>query len=312
MKKQLSYVSLAILSFGLFFLASCKKDSSSPATADTATEIQVQSDDLSRVSSETDDVANDADAALENSGTSLGETPQGPQLPVRCDLTVSIDTVSSPKTITLTYGGNCISDRSRSGVVVLSFPSGFRWSTPGATYTVTYKDLKITRKRDNKAITINGTKTITNVSGGKLRNLATATSPIVHELKSDGMTITFDNGTQRIWKLAKRRTYTYDNGIVLSVEGIGSPGAGVAEWGTNRFGKAFSTAITQPLVIKQSCDFRLVSGQVKHTGAVTTSTTTFGLDVAGNPVTTCPSGAFYFKIEWTGLNGTTQTYIGPY
>lgn len=311
MKKQLSYVSVAILSLGLF-VASCKKESSTATDSpDSAAQLQVQSDDQERFSAETDEVANDANAALENSATSIGETPQGPTLGKRCDVEVAIDTLSNPRTITLTYNGNCLGNRTRTGSVLMSFQPGFRWSTPGSTYSVTYINLKITRKRDGKSITINGTKTITNVNGGKLRNLATATSPVVHEIKSNGMSITFDDGTQRTWKLAKRRTYTYANGIVLSIEGISSEGAGVSEWGTNRFGKSFTVSILQPLVIKQSCDFRLVSGQIKHSGEVKTSTTTFGLNPGGTPVTDCPA-ALYFKVEWTGADGTTKTFIAPY
>ena len=312
MKKQICYLFVATLSAGLFF-ASCKKNDTTNTATDT--EVQVQSDDQARFSNETDAVANDANVALENSGGSYAERPTAPPLQGgACDFTVVVDTVNSPRTITLTYSGNCLGDRTRTGSVVLSFQPGFRWGKAGATYSITYQNLKITRGRDNKSITINGTKTITNISGGTLRNLATATSPVVHEVKSTGMSITFDDGTQRTWQLAKRRTFTYDNGIVLSIEGISTEGAGIAEWGTNRFGKAFTSTILQPLVIKQSCNFRLVSGQIKHTNAERTSTTTFGLDASGNAVTTCPAagGFFYFKVEWVGVNGKTYSFIAPY
>jgi hypothetical protein len=126
------------------------------------------------------------------------------------------------------------------------------------------------------------------------------------------MSVTFDDGTQRNWQIAKRRTFTYDNGIVISVTGISALGNGIAEWGINRFDNSFTSAIIEPLVVKQSCDFRLVSGQIKHTGPVVTTTTTFGLDVNGSPVTSCPSGSFYYKVVWTGANGNSHTHIGAY
>lgn len=310
MKKQICYFFVATLSAGLFF-SSCKKNDTS--TASTDTEIQVQSDDQARFSNETDAVANDANASLENSGTSYGERPTAPPLDKACDFTTVVDTTSSPRTITLTYSGTCLGDRTRSGVVILSFQQGFRWGKAGATYSVTFQNLKITRKRDNKSITINGTKTITNISGGTLRNLATAGVPVIHEVKSSGMSITFEDGTQRTWQVAKRRTFTYDNGIVLSISGISTEGEGIAEWGTNRFGKTFTSAILQPLVIKQSCDFRLVSGQIKHINTLRTSTTTFGLDASGSPFSTCPTtGFYYYKVEWVAVNGNTYSFIGPY
>jgi hypothetical protein len=313
MKKTISYLSVvAFLSMGLFF-TSCKKSDVNNTDTTTEAELKTQSDDQERFTNETDAVADDANAALENSGISnLGETPQTPPLPHLCDFTVAIDTVASPRTITLTYSGNCLGTRTRTGSVVISFSPNFRWSQAGSSYTVTYQNLKITRNADSKAITLNGSKTITNISGGKLRNLATRGSAIIHEITSNDMSVTFDNGTQRQWKIAKRRTFTYDNGIVVAISGVGSASAGLAEWGINRFNKEFTNSIIEPLVVKQSCDFRLVSGKTAHTVGIFSSTVTFGLDAAGNAVTSCPVGPFYYKAIWTGPGGNTYTVIGPY
>jgi hypothetical protein len=315
MKKSISCLSVAaFLSIGLFF-SSCKKsDVNNNDSTATEAELKTQSDDQERFTSETDAVTDDANASLENSGTSnVGETPQTPELPHVCDFTVAVDTVASPRTITLTYtGAGCLGNRTRTGKVVLSFSPNFRWAQAGSSYTVTYQNLKITRNGDGKAITLNGTKTITNISGGKLRNLATRGSAIIHEITSSNMSVTFDNGTQRTWQIAKRRTFTYDNGIVIAVSGVGTASAGLAEWGINRFGKEFTNSILEPLVIKQSCDFRLVSGKTAHTVGVFSSSITFGLDANGAAVTTCPAGAFYYKAVWTGAAGNTYTVIAPY
>jgi len=316
MKKQLTFMSVAILSAGLFF-TSCKKESTSTDnTTDSAIELQAQSDDESRFSNESDFADDDANAALETFGGSYaGMRPLTP-LPRRCDAEVTVDTVSNPRTITITYNGDtCVGGRrSRTGSVVLSFTPGFRWGQAGAQYTVAYQNLRITRLRDNKSITINGTKTITNVSGGRLTELASSTTPIVHTVRSEGMSVTFDNASQRTWKVARQRAFTYNNGIVIRVTGIApaAVGEGVATWGENRFGRAFKNAILEPLVIRQSCDFRLVSGKVQHTGFLVTSTTTFGLNADGEPVNACPDGPFYYKVVWTGRNGQTYTFIGPY
>jgi len=311
MKKQISHLMLATLSVGLFF-SSCKKTET--VAADAITEFQVQSDDQARFTNETDAAVNDANAAIENLGGSYaGESPLSPQLPFTCDASVTVDTANNSKTITITYSGaNCFGNRTRTGVVVISFTPDFRWIRQGASYTVAFQNLKITRKSDGKYITINGNKTIKNVSGGKLRNLATRLSSIVHEVTSSAMSVTFDDGTMRNWQIAKRRTFTYNNGIVISVTGISALGGGIAEWGINRFDKSFTSAIIEPLVVKQSCDFRLVSGQIKHTGPVVTTITTFGLDATGVPVSVCPGGAFYYKVVWTGANGNAFTHIAAY
>jgi hypothetical protein len=314
MKKQITLLSVAILSIGLFF-TSCKKEKATTDTTDDATQLQVQSDDQARFSGESDAADDDANVALETYGGSyVGARPLTP-LPIRCDADVAVDTTVNPRTITITYSGATCgnANRTRTGSIVLSFDAGFRWSAAGSQYNITYNNLKITRLSDNKSITINGTKTITNVSGGKLANLSSL-GTITHTVTSAGMSVTFDNGSQRSWQVARQREFTYNDGVVISITGIApaSVGTGVAEWGTNRFGRAFQSAILQPLVLKQNCDFRLVSGQVQHTGFFVTTTTTFGLDAQGNAVTSCPVGSYYLKNVWVAVNGQTRTYIGPY
>src|SRR5262249_19832127 len=159
------------------------------------------------------------------------------------------------------------------------------------------------------SITINGSKTITNQSGGLLINLASLQT-IVHLVNSNGLSVTFDNGSQRTWQVARKQTYTWAAGAVLTVTGNHTQGnvTGIAEWGTNRFGNAFTTVIDAPLVIKQDCDFRLTGGQVTHQTPNFTSTATFGLDATGAP-TGCPAGVYYLKIVWTGPAGNTHTVI---
>ena len=310
MKKYSSYLLAMCLCAGLF-LTSCKKENTG-TKVDDETEISAQADDQEQFASETDDVANDANSSIENNGGTYTGRPNGDPLPgPGCNVNVVFDTTGSSKKVTLTYNGECVGNRTRTGKVIINFADNFRWGNAGATFTVTYVDLKITRKRDNKSITINGTMTHTNKSGGLLRNLASA-GTIIHEVTSDNMSVTFNNGTARTWKVAKRRTFTYEGGIVIKVEGISAERAGIAEWGTNRFGNSFTTTIVTPLIVKQSCDFRLVSGKVKHTVGAKSITTTFGLDVTGNPVTICPIGLFYLKVEWVAANGGTGTLILPY
>ena len=82
-------------------------------------------------------------------------------------------------------------------------PAGIRWRNPGAALTVTIQNLKITRIRDNKSITINGSHTITNVSGGLLFNLP-ALGTITHTITSSGMSVTFDDGSQRTWQVGNK------------------------------------------------------------------------------------------------------------
>lgn len=301
----------AVASLSLIFTACKKEDSISKD--DKEVELSAQSDDQARISMEMDEVADDINSIIENSPALQG---RGTQVQALCNATVTIDSVSNPRTITVTYNGlNCIGNRSRTGTVVASMPASMKWKDIGAMLTVTINNLKITRVSDGKYITLNGTHTITNVSGGRLRDLPTM-GTIIHTIASNNMSIKFDTSSaQRNWSVAKKRTFTFNNGnvnITTTGNHTISGNNKVAEWGTNRFGNAFITSIEQPLTVRQSCNFRLTNGQVKHELLGRNLTVTFGLDNAGNP-TTCPaSNPFYMKLEWSGLNGQSHTLIRPY
>ncbi len=307
MKARILSLAAIIFSFSLIFTA-CQKSASTDT--DYTNESSVHSDDQSRFSAEVDAVANDADAALD---VTPGFSGRGEQIQI-CNATIVVDTISNPRTITITYNGaNCFGNLTRTGVVVITMAQGVRWRNPGAIVNVNIQNLRITRLIDNKSITINGAQTYTNVSGGLLINLATL-GTITHTITSSNMSVTFDNASQRSWQVAKQRVFTYNNGIVITSTGTHTEGAvtGVAEWGTNRFGRTFTTAITQPLVVRQDCNFRLTSGKVDHVTPVFNANVTFGLDAAGNP-TSCPGlAAYYMKIIWTGPGGNPHTVIWPY
>jgi hypothetical protein len=292
-----------------FAIISCKKNSDDKV--DFATESSVQTEDQNNVASENDNLANDINAVVDNYGVLTGRTNN--LFPPPCDATITVDSISTPKKVTITFNGStCNPLRKRTGTIVVTMPTQGRWRDAGAEITVSIQNVKITRTRDNKSIVINGTQLIKNISGGLIRNLATLNT-ITHTITSNNMSITFDNNTQRNWNIAKRRVFTYNNGIVITTTGTATIDgiSGTAEWGTNRFGNAFITAITQPLVVRQDCNFRLTAGQVTHNKLAATLTVTFGLDANGN-VTTCPGlGLYYMKLVYV-TNNVTRTVIIPY
>lgn len=309
MKPRILSLVISILSISILFTA-CKKEGSD--SQDYSAETAAHSDDQSRFSTEVDAVANDANLALEVTPAFSGRG--GEIQALICDADITVDTLANPRTITITYNGtNCLGNRTRTGVIVLSMAQGVRWKNAGAALSVSYQNFKVTRVSDNKSITINGSQTYTNVSGGLLINLPVL-GTITHTITSTNMSVTFDNGSQRTWQVARQRVFTYNNGVDITVTGTQTDGAvtGIAEWGTNRFGRSFITAITQPLVLKQNCSFRVGSGKVVHTTPMYNIAATFGLDANGN-ATSCPgTGYYYMKLEWTGPGGNTQTAVLPY
>jgi hypothetical protein len=327
---------IAICLLSCISIYSCKKDQSAGSDT-TTTNLTTTGDDQEQVSNESDLIVNDANAALNGqsdfsgslsnsssvSGTTVvndvsvnGTSNVSGLVNVHqlvCDATVTYDTSNNQKVITIVYDGtNCWGNRTRTGTVTISMPVGQHWKDQGATATITVDTLKVTRIRDNKSIVLNGTKTIINVSGGLLKDLATLQT-ITHTI-TGSLKIDFENGLSRTWNVSKQRVFTYDNGIVITTTGTYSDGTdnNIAEWGTNRFGEPFKSLISAPKVFRQDCDFRLVSGQNTLLLSTGTAVITYGLDANGEP-TGCPgTGNYYFKLVWTGVNGKTYTLIAPY
>ena len=309
---------LIILSLGLFLstsllFTSCKK--SNTDSTENTTESQVHSDDQSLMADNNDEMSSDATTSAENVMAMTGR-PQLPWFPDPCNSTVTYDTLNAIRTVTITYHGlNCNGTRSRTGVITISIPAGVLWRNAGAQLTITYNALKITRVRDGKSITVNGVAKVTNVSGGLIRNLPAGGPAVTHAITSTGMSITFDNASQRTWQIAKQRVFSFSSGIVITTTGTYTDGTttGISEWGTNRFGNAFVTQIVDPMVIRQSCFWRLTSGHIRHSRMIRTVDVTFGLDASGNP-TTCPgqTAAYYLKAVWVNYQGNTITVILPY
>jgi len=311
MKKTLQLMMVTVIAISVTF-TSCKKSDTDPS--DNSADMTTHSDDQARFDGELDAIDNDVNAAIMSSSDFQGKNLNVVDI---CNATAELDSTATDARLTITYNGlNCFGTRNVTGVVTVTMPLGQHWKDVNATVTVTATTLKITRVLDGKSITINGNHIVKNVSGGRLIDLPSmpASSSMVHSVTSDGVDVEFDNGQHRTWQVAKQRTFTYDNGYVLTTIGTHSDGTNtnIAEWGTNRFGNAFTTSITSPLIVRQDCSYRLVSGEVTHHRLIADVVVTFGLNSAGAP-TSCPGlGVYYFKLVWTGANGIVRTIIWPY
>jgi hypothetical protein len=318
---------------GLLF-AACKKSTSDTNSSTTSsTDLQTQSDDEARVSTESDAAFDDANAAMigESSVTGAsfasadrfgvavdgGNGGNGTLAGLLCNATVTVDSTDNPRTITITYSGKTADSlRSRTGSVVISIAQGVHWSDAGAVVTVSFNSLAITRLLGNKTITFNGTHTYTNVSGGSLVSLtSSAATSITHTITSSNMSITFDNGMTRSWSVARQRVFSYSSGIVITQTGTGTQGSlqGLSEWGTNRYGDTFTVQVASPLVVAESCGWQLTSGSHVVTNAAGVLTLTYGLNAAGT-ATGCPvtGSSYYFQLVWAGAGGKTYTFNLPY
>ncbi|HLI92772.1 MAG TPA: hypothetical protein VKU83_04160, partial [Puia sp.] len=147
MKTTLLYRFLFVIAF-TGALSSCNKSNSSNNSTSNA-DLQTNSDDATRVSTETDAAFNDVNSAMTAqysvTGAATGREMQqrvldGPGGSVDsgliCDGTITMDTASNPRTITITYNGNnCSLNRTRKGNIVISWPAGQLWRDSGAVVT---------------------------------------------------------------------------------------------------------------------------------------------------------------------------------
>jgi hypothetical protein len=305
MKKVLLNISLVAIAASLS-LSSCKK--SEEAEPDYS-ELTQQSSDNSSVQRESDQAIDDATTLLE--GSSLGARLDAADTSLVVIDSSQTDSNSRRKFI-FKYKNKFANGKTKSGKMTAVLTTGTNWKTAGSVLTLTFDTMKVVR--NGKSVTFNGTKTITNVTGGRIKDLKTGSDAIVHNVLSSNLKVTFEDGSSKTWSVSKTRTFTVDeNGLKVSVTGTGSQ-AGftkLAEWGLTRKGTPFYASIEEPIVFS-SCnqDPKPISGKKVHKGLTKEVVVTFGVDANGNLDNTC--SAYGFKNNWLNRKGESQQTIVSY
>ncbi len=316
MKKLFLNSIMLVLALAVIFTA-CKKDKKdSTTTTDDTPQQSTAGSDESRFSEETDQVLNDAETLVGGSSIAGARVSS---LASTCGATV-IDSIATKKKVVLNFDGStsCINNtRKRSGQVTIQLTNKALWNDTGAVLTITFNNYKVTRNSDSKSITINGTKTITNVNGGLVKNINTTTlTSVTHVIQGTGLTVTFDDGTVKTWNTNRKRVFSKSGSDVL-ITVTGNNGVdgyfNVAVWGTNRYGVPFYTTIETPVVIS-SCsslgEWTVISGVKKHKALVREITVTYGINQDGTNNGTCLS--YGFKVDWTNLKNEPKEAIISY
>lgn len=316
MKKTIKAVSLTLLVVGLT-ITSCKKTTPDPITSNDTDESSVftqHSADVTTSNNTADMSIDDAENAIAPSSLSGHRTVAYAGI---CGATVDTSQISI-KQITINYNGNsCDGLRNRTGSVTIKLVNGTYWKDAGAVLSIIYTNFKVTVLSNNKSTTLNGSHFITNVTGGIVAHIGISPNPstIVRKIRSNNMSITFDDNTVRTWSVARARTWSGSAGVVsgLAISGDTtlSGTANTEVWGTNRAGHAFTTVINSPITVNVSCGwYAPVSGMKTHSFNNRVSTVTFGTDANGNTVSTgCPN---HYIINWTSMHGVAKSYIGTY
>jgi len=291
-----------------FSLSGCKKDKIDQGNSDPASLEQLSTDE-NNVNAVTNDALNDVEGVLSYQAGSLKSTEGIP-----CNATIDSTSVQNDTiTLFITYNGlSCNGKRNRVGQIEIRKRIGTHWGQAGSSVKYTYINYAVTRVSTGKTITLNGTKTFENVSGGFIWQLGTSRTSIVQKV-SGSMMITFDDGTNRTWNVARQRTYTGTQGqLLLTEDGFGTEGnyTNLVTWGINRKGEQFYSQLTQSVVQKQFCGWDPVSGIKVHQipSDNKSATITFGYNSNNQPITgdECPTR---YRVDWVKGTHSGTAYL---
>lgn len=301
---------LIVISALALTMASCQKEEIKSGKNDNTTMSSTSEDEIA-VQEITDESLEDVEGFLSNHNEN-GNLKSG-RIP--CNATIdSTEVINDTITIFITYDGlSCNGRFYRTGQVEIRKRVGSHFGRPGATVNVRYINFHVTRVGSERSITINGSKTFTNVTGGFMFMLGhNGFNTLIHRIEGR-MNVAFNDGTSRSWYVARQRTFTGTRGnFVLTVDGFGTMGdrPGMIIRGINRDGQEFVTFIHEPVVHKQTCNWNPVSGIKTHSiiNSGIGATITFGYDSNEQPVTgdECPT---HYRVDWINGSYTGTRYL---
>jgi hypothetical protein len=154
--------------------------------------------------------------------------------------TVTVDTVSSPRSITIDFGSTnctCLDGRKRRGQVIATWTGKYR--DQGTVISVTFNNYFV---NDNQ---IEGTKTVTNTG-------LNAQEHPVYAVQVNGTIVKANNGGTITWNSTRQREWVAGFDTPLNIADDTYSITGSAS-GTTAAGLAYTIEITSPLVRKMTC-----------------------------------------------------------
>lgn len=221
----------------LFALVSCRKDKKDEPDNDTTSAVEYAMADNAF-----SDVSGITEEAYDGSLDSYRSAGQN-RILTTC-ATISFDTSSSPKTLSIDFGAsNCLcgDGNFRRGKIIVTWSGAYRDS--GAVHSITFNNYFV---NDNQLL---GTKTVTNngaATGGNPVYSVTVNGSVVWDPQyfDGGGTSTYTSSRTREW-IAGFNTPAWSDDVYL-ISGTAS--------GTTRTGSAYAMATAEPL--KKEIGFR--------------------------------------------------------
>lgn len=226
---------ISLLAFSLVLFTACRKDKEE-VTIDLD---YTSASDNARAEDAFTDMLSLVDKAADDNG-----------LRELCDPTVTFDTTSTPRTMTLDFGSeNCTAanGRLRRGRIIVSYTGRYR--DQGTVITITPENYYVNNNR------VQGTKTVTNLGPNADGDLQFSVSVNGTLTAADGSwTSSHTAQRTRTWIAGDDTPALSDD--VYSITGSGS--------GVNRNGVSYSVSITSALRVALSCPF-ITQGTVQVT-----------------------------------------------
>ncbi|MFM9986443.1 MAG: hypothetical protein ACKVOK_14485 [Flavobacteriales bacterium] len=296
--KRIYYIAF-VLTFGV--IASCKKE--------------VDTDNFPY---ETASYQNEV-AAIYDDANSLMTffTEATPDTP--CGIVEILDSADLFKKTFVFSGLSCNGKLNRSGRIHLQLQNASDWYTTGAELKITFENFALTTiAGSGESLVINGSRMVTNLSGATLLEELTPGGPgIQRQFTAQNMSITYPNGTQRIWNESQLMTSfknpDWEFEFLLEGNATGLPYSNIGNWGVDRKGENYYTEFNEALTAK------LCGGIWKQSGGKTTIYHTespatmieFGVDSEGNPSSEA-CFAYGINVIWTDEEGIVHVTTRPY
>lgn len=292
-------------------LTSCKtKTEAAPVVKEN--EESKSTEDANDTREETDAVLDESNQAMQDNKSQYGRADSN---------TIGAKSVTvTANSITIVYE-NSVTNYSKStktGTVVITRIGDKKFNEVGGSFSIEYKNLKITRIVSQKTFTINGTHVIENTTGGYAwaALLIPATDKVTHKITGT-IKLTFKDATEREWTTSRNRSYDY---LTVSVGQVA--GTDYIEKGKNRNGNEFVTKVPTGKDVTAEYNLlsklsKITSGTIEHTVTISSVeskiTAVFGYKSLNEPASQFSEVKGY-QVSWSRANATAgpffvQTYL---
>lgn len=274
MKTTVKFIQIILgVAFLILQFSSCNRDKEEVAAELSSSELNA----ASVTSADEDNTSSNIDNALDDANNELSSLLSGGRVEEAFACGYSVDRTrfstitGSNKTIVIEYDGKSTCNaRSRKGKVTITLAKGDNFADKDAEYTAVFEGFGTTYR--GETMTINGTQTVVNVSGGLPRFTITRPNqyPSVKHKVTGTMKVTFgDDASERNWNVYRILEWTNKSGVVgysISSDQSADGYSNVVASGTNRLGNKFYTQLTQAITGNSACGrFRPATGQRIHT-----------------------------------------------